>query len=207
MIYALNSDGYMRLLFLYCLTITMTCASIAFAQAPSLNTLQTATISGTVLDPTTAPIPNAKVRLSSSGSPTVETKTDIWGHFEIIDRPGDYTLEVAYPGFRIYKSSILLSTGRQNVKNIVLDLRGKSNVTPEPPKPPIKTLVVPFAKASPLASKSPKSSAITGTVTDSTGTSIVEAVITLKSIDGLTLQTKTDRDGHFAIIAPLGDYT
>ncbi|HZY63379.1 MAG TPA: carboxypeptidase-like regulatory domain-containing protein [Edaphobacter sp.] len=207
MIDALNSGGYMRLLFSSFLAVTMTCASAAFAQTPSLDPLQTAGFLGTIRDTSAAPVPNAKVRLSSSGSPAVETKTDSSGRFEISDRPGDCILEVVSPGFRIYKSSIHLSTDIPNVKEIVLDLAGGSNVTPEPPRSPIKTLGVPLARTMPLPLMPSETSAITGTVTDIAGVPISEATVTLKSRKGLLLKTKTGRDGRFVITATPNDYT
>jgi hypothetical protein len=53
----------------------------------------------------------------------------------------------------------------------------------------------------------PKTSAIAGTVTDTTNTGIPEATVSLKAAEGFTLETKTDIYGRFAMDAWPGEYT
>lgn len=51
-----------------------------------------------------------------------------------------------------------------------------------------------------------KATTITGNVTDQSGAPIPEAMVTLTSTEGLSLQTKTDRDGRFTEETRPGDY-
>jgi len=63
--------------------------------------------------------------------------------------------------------------------------------------------------ASYVHSQSPSNSqtaTISGTVVDTIGAIIPNAILTLESTEKLHLQTTTDNDGHFAMTAPPGEY-
>ena len=59
-----------------------------------------APITGTVLDPSGAPVPNASVRLESSGATVAEFRTGNDGRFEFTtDAQGTLRIVVSAPGF------------------------------------------------------------------------------------------------------------
>src|SRR5438876_9928718 len=94
---------------LVCLTIIFGCAS--FAQE------YRATLSGTVNDPSGAPVPGASVKATNTANHQVsETKTGAAGLFTIpLLEPGVYTVEAVAPGFQtIRQEGVVLSVSRDS---------------------------------------------------------------------------------------------
>ncbi len=69
------------------------------------------------------------------------------------------------------------------------------------------TLAITTTRAQSQLTPPPRTAVVTGTVTDQTGASIPDAIITLKSAEGFTLEARTDIYGQFAIDAWSGEYT
>jgi hypothetical protein len=152
----------MRNLLVLSLAITASCA-----QTESTATSQTATISGTVVDPTGAIIPNATVSLGTADRPQFETTTDNNGHFVLEVAPREYSLKAKAPGFQLYMQTHLMVTG-QTVEQIMLSI-SSSGCGPciDGGPPPLQTLnaslesLLPLTPLPPLqlsakASKHPK---------------------------------------------------
>lgn len=80
---------------------------------------QTATLTGTVIDPLALPVANAKVQIESeaANSPHFSVNTDKLGQFRFADvPPGIYRLEVYSPGFYTWrKAGIPLLAGRETL--------------------------------------------------------------------------------------------
>src|SRR5690242_17464806 len=64
---------------------------------------------GTILDPATLPIANAKIRLEEQATHvTFETASGEHGEYHFLGLPvGEYVLTVEHPGFRIYRRSAI----------------------------------------------------------------------------------------------------
>ncbi|MGH9773181.1 MAG: carboxypeptidase-like regulatory domain-containing protein, partial [Candidatus Acidiferrales bacterium] len=81
-----------------------------------------ASVSGTVFDPQSKPIPRARVALfSDRGDSLLTTETDASGKYTFVDlHTGDYLLEASAPGFSAYRErNVHLQAG----KPLSLDLR------------------------------------------------------------------------------------
>src|SRR5262245_37868642 len=78
----------------------------------------TATVYGTVLDPTGARIPGASINLTQQETGTVSTKlTTETGEFQFdFVRPGTYTISIELPGFKKYQASGIQLVGGQSVR-------------------------------------------------------------------------------------------
>ena len=69
-----------------------------------------ATLSGSVVDSTGAPVPGAVVALTTKSDARFEVKTDDRGHFEFVPLPADsYDLSVKFPGFKTAQASVALA--------------------------------------------------------------------------------------------------
>ena len=86
------------------LRTSLSCLLVLFSLcrfAPSANAAGTLTISGTVLDPTGAPVPEASVRLYAASAPVNRTQTRPDGSFEFSQLlEGTYVLECYKEGFQ-----------------------------------------------------------------------------------------------------------
>jgi len=93
----------------------------------------TATLSGTVTDPTGAVIPNAVVDLNNENSADLRsTKSNGAGLFSFSSVPvGDYDLKIASPGFKSRQQThIHLDPGDQkSVRQVTLDIGSSESVT------------------------------------------------------------------------------
>jgi outer membrane receptor protein involved in Fe transport len=90
-------------------TFLVVLLSLAAATQPA------APITGTVLDPSGAPVPNASVRLESSGTTVAEYRTGNDGRFEFtIDAQGNLRIVVSAPGFA--QSMQPVPAGRENLQ-------------------------------------------------------------------------------------------
>src|SRR6202030_230396 len=95
----------------------------AFGQTAAIN----GEISGTVLDPSGAPIVNAKVRATNAGTGYQQTTTTTSvGLYRLSVLPlGDYSLTVEANGFALYKQSgITLSAGSTATVDVKLEVQG-----------------------------------------------------------------------------------
>jgi hypothetical protein len=94
------------------LIITASC----FAQAQS----RTATIIGTVKDPTGWAIPKATVALQTANGAVQQTTADAAGRFAIDIEPGDYSLNISARGFDPLREPISLAAATTLTKHIIL---------------------------------------------------------------------------------------
>ncbi len=122
----------------YSLVITFLSAALA-ASAWAQSAPATATLRGTVLDPSGAVIANAKVAAAQSGGPARTTTTNSNGAYEIGNLPpGKYTVTANAKGFSAYaKSDLNLEAGQVSLFNISLEIsveREKVNVEEESPQ-------------------------------------------------------------------------
>lgn len=92
------------------------------AQPQSASKAETATISGTVTDTAGARVPGAGIQLAPPGTPSIQTKTDGRGEFEITAGPGEYVLQTVTPGFMTDKLPVHLSATTPTTTHIVLQL-------------------------------------------------------------------------------------
>jgi hypothetical protein len=103
-------------------------AGIALLIAPAVVAQETtAGLQGTVKDPSGAVVSNASVEVSSPALIGVrKVQTDAAGNYRFgALPPGDYTLTVTAPGFRVYKqSNIDLSVGRLPTIDVQLQVGG-----------------------------------------------------------------------------------
>jgi len=83
---------------------------------------QTATVSGTVADVAGARIPGASIQLAHTGAPSIQTKTDGKGNFEITAGPGQYVLQTVAPGFVPHKLPVDLSATTPTTTHIMLQV-------------------------------------------------------------------------------------
>ena len=103
-----------------------------------------ATVSGTVADTTGARVPGA-------GAPSVQTKTDDKGEFEITAGPGEYVLQTVARGFAADNLPVHLSAAAPTAIQIVLQLARESVCLPcLSIEPPIETLDASLSAVLPL---------------------------------------------------------
>jgi hypothetical protein len=78
----------------------------------------TATIYGTVVDPSSARIPGASVNLTQTETGAVTTKiTTETGDFQFdFVRPGTYTLSIELPGFKRYQANGIQLVAGQSMR-------------------------------------------------------------------------------------------
>jgi len=77
-------------------------------------------IAGTVTDPTGAAIPGAKVTVTNAGTGVTQSvKTGAAGDYRVgLLQPGQYTLQVAAPGFRTTQRTVAVTVGQTATVNI-----------------------------------------------------------------------------------------
>jgi len=89
-----------------------------------------ATVSGTVTDVSGARVAGASIQLAHLGAPSVQTKTDDKGEFEITTGPGEYVLQTVARGFEAHKLPVHLSATTPTTIQIVLRLARESVCEP-----------------------------------------------------------------------------
>lgn len=101
-----------------------------------------ATLTGTILDPSGAPVPDVSLVLSNGRTLAKhQARSDDAGRFDFGELlPGDYLLEARAPAFPPVARSIALGAGQQMRSDLTLDLPGVSVMTvimppPENPQP------------------------------------------------------------------------
>lgn len=160
--------------------------------------LQTATITGTVNDPTGAVIPNAVVSLESSEKTTQRTDTDEHGLFTIKSKPGDYIFGVAAQGFFTYDISIHLNNAAIIRKHVTLNVAFCS---------PCVTVFDSSGKPiAPRAAVPHNAATLSGTIVDATGASIPTAIVELDANEKPVLWITVNEAGHFTANVPPGNY-
>lgn len=90
-----------------------------------LNAQFSSAVQGSVLDPSQAAVPNAKVTITSASTGiTVETQSTTAGFYRFSSlAPGAYTIKVVAPGFRTPTISVALTTGQTRDLNINLEVQ------------------------------------------------------------------------------------
>jgi len=86
-------------------------------------------VSGTVTDPQSAVVPDARVALLSGTSEVRTTRTDAQGryHFDAV-QPGNYSVSVSAPGFQTARSaSVTVSGGQSAARDVALALAGATD--------------------------------------------------------------------------------
>jgi hypothetical protein len=116
------------------------------AQKPS----QVAVVSGTVTDVTGAQIPGAMIRLTHPGDPSLQTTTDVKGHFELTTKLGEYVLETSAPGFVVDKLPVQLSAATQSTEHIALRIASLDCYGPHIEQPRIEPLDASLTATLPL---------------------------------------------------------
>jgi TonB family protein len=98
--------------------VTAAIAGAAFAQAGP------ARFSGSVVDPSGAPVPDTTITLTHRPTTTsYAMPTDQTGNFEFRDlRPGEYTIEARTPGFAVLRDSITLDPNEGARRDIRLNI-------------------------------------------------------------------------------------
>lgn len=146
----------------------------------------TATLSGTVMDLTGAPIENAKVQIDSDAINVgpYSAKTDHLGHFRFADIPPEtYHLEINVPGFKTWrKTEIRLLYGQQASLGEAFLLIGEG-------------CGAPLVESTQRSVSVGDSGTLRGSVLDGSGSPIVGARVSLKSC--FRCVTKTNREGQF----------
>lgn len=107
--------------------MTKTLALLALLCLLSLpaNAQYSAALQGSVLDPSQAVVPNAKVTLTSASTGiTVETQSSNAGFYRFSSlAPGDYQVKAVAAGFRTPSISLALTTGQSRDLNITLEVQ------------------------------------------------------------------------------------
>jgi len=85
----------------------------------------TATLSGTVTNPSGAVLPNVKVTIENLATgQSTETRTDADGVFRADNlSPGDYRVSFSVDGLGVRTTEVTLAAGAQETRNIVMDQR------------------------------------------------------------------------------------
>ncbi len=96
--------------------------TVACAQSRSAVDSSTATLTGTVVDPSGAVIPNAILTLNGTNGLDVRITTDSLGHFAIEAAPNEYILVASAAGFAAAKKLIHLTAGMLAVESIRLEV-------------------------------------------------------------------------------------
>ena len=108
-------------LFLEILTISLLISGAAWAQAD-----RTATISGTISNPSGAAVPAARVSVKNLATgQSIETQSDAAGVYTLPNLgPGDYEVSVSGEGFGAQTSKVTLTAGAKQTVNLALTASG-----------------------------------------------------------------------------------
>jgi carboxypeptidase family protein len=131
--------------------VVVSIVTLGNAQTPS----QVAMVSGTVTDVTGAQVPGAIIRLTHPGDPSLQTTTDVNGHFEMTAKPGEYVLETNAQGFMMDKLPVQLSAATQSTEHIALRVAMGGGVGISIEQPRIETLDASLTATLPLTSIPP----------------------------------------------------
>jgi uncharacterized surface anchored protein len=84
--------------------------------------IASATLSGTITDPSGKPVPNAKVSVrKEAAGRAAEAETDSAGHYQISNlTPGDYEVSISAAGFATKAAKVTIAQGAQQTVNLVL---------------------------------------------------------------------------------------
>jgi len=108
-----SGDHMMRLLTILCFSQIL------------LNAQFSSAVQGTVVDPSSAAVPNAKIRLISIGTGiTADTTTNSAGFYRFSSlAPGNYEIKVEASGFRTPTVALAISTGQTRDLNVSLEVQ------------------------------------------------------------------------------------
>ncbi len=95
------------------------------AEAPAALAAATAVVRGSVVDATGAAVPGAQIAVTPvrPGAPFA-TMSDARGRFELLVIPGDYTIQVAFPGFAELSRRVTARTGQPLTLELGLEVAG-----------------------------------------------------------------------------------
>src|SRR5579859_4968422 len=105
-----------------CCVLMVVLVLILAIHIPSSAQVNTADLSGHVLDQSGARVPGAKVtvRKASTGA-TRSTEADAEGTYSFLGlEPGTYNLTAQAPGFTLYKNPVVLTVGQSAQANLIL---------------------------------------------------------------------------------------
>jgi hypothetical protein len=128
---AIMSGSYKKTLFLGMISLFL--ALLMFPASALSQGMNTALLRGTVLDPTQAAVPGAKVSIMDIATGVVtETTSDAEGRYIFNEvKPATYTVRATAPGFKTYvRENVLLVVGQQSDIDITLVI-GQSKETVE----------------------------------------------------------------------------
>jgi hypothetical protein len=102
----------------------------ALGTSVSAQTATTGAVSGTVLDPAGASVPNAAIKLvNDATSETYNASTDSSGFFTItLIKPGNYTFSAEKQGFRTEVRKVAVTVGQNLALNLKLEIGNTSEV-------------------------------------------------------------------------------
>ena len=164
--------------------VAMACtvSAIVFFSSVNGSAADTASVSGTITDPSGARIPKALVLLNANGARPLATTANNSGEWELREVPaGNYNVEIKCPGFRPLQSKVTVSAGQPTRLALQLDLGSiQENITVEgqTSQPPQRVQATPqrirvggnvqaaklIYKQQPLYPPQMKEAGITGTV-------------------------------------------
>ena len=116
-----NQSCRVRKQFLGMLVLMLAIAA-GHAQSQFPTSPKDAAISGTVYDPTGAPVPQATITLKSKEGFILQAESDQNGRFAIEAWPGEYTLRISSQGFRTFSEPASLTATTSLAKRAVLQI-------------------------------------------------------------------------------------
>lgn len=143
----ISRERYFRLFFarharhfIHCAGIALLGCLFAFVALPLQAQTYTASVTGTVTDPSGAVVPGAEVTMTNpSNGYSFKATTNTAGIYVVLNlSPGAYTLRVAAKGFKTYsRSGITLEINQAATANVVLELGSSVQIVEVTAAPPI----------------------------------------------------------------------